>query len=42
MVSANNKIEYFFIFSLLVWFFVGNENFLNILLAIQLVLIFFL
>ncbi len=41
MLSLNFKIEHFFLFSLLAWFLVGYQNFLNFILIIQLISIFF-
>ncbi len=41
MLSINFKIELFFLFSLLAWFLVGYNNFLNFILIIQLISIFF-
>ena len=41
MFSVNFKIEHFFLFSLLAWFLVGYQYFLNLILIIQLISIFF-
>ncbi len=41
MLLRNINIEHFFLFSLIIWFFVGYSGFLNILLILQFVLIFF-
>lgn len=41
MLLRNINIEHFFLFSLIIWFFVGYSGFLNILLVLQFVLIFF-
>lgn len=41
MLSINFKIEHFFLFSLFVWFLVGISNFLNLILIIQFISIFF-
>ena len=41
MYLVNYKIEHFFLVSLLGWFFIGYENFLNFTLILQLFLIFF-
>ncbi len=41
MYSFHFKIEHFFLISLFVWFFVGISNFLNLILILQIVSIFF-
>ena len=41
MYLTHYKIEYFFLVSLLGWFFIGYENFLNFTLILQYFLIFF-